>query len=843
MSKKVKRFLLSFLLLFAVVVSSFSMASCEKEPEITIEDLEAVVFADDTILYDGEKHSLEVEGLPEGVEVTYVDNGVSMPGVHEIKAIITYNNLRVTKVATLTINKLPSVLTADENQKVVLYGGNIRPSYTLDNKQQSITYKYTLDGKTINKNDIYKVGTYQVEMYAPENNFYLESNHVTINLEVVESLFDVCFESQEFIKDGNEKQIELSGTLPQGYTVEYVNNKATNVGTYYAMANIKDSTGTVVETHAATLSIDYPKNEEFEEYLDSFFVTYLEGDQLSVNIFCENPSDFGLLHYDAEWYTYESFEDEDLAEAKKQFEDLLAELHEYEDAELNTLQKVSYNNIEKLLTYYIDYYNIEDSTFMNIVYVDQFGGYVADFGTYMEAYSLRSELEVQDIVNYITSTKTAFPSYLEFVEDKTEAGYALSDYTITEMRSYLEDILEDGENYYLKDILFEKIDGVDFLNEDEKTSYKNQIADAIKNCFIPGTQELYDGLEEYIGKLAEEDEGYWSTYENGMALFELELEDLLGLDIDMDAYIAELDKALQTAVSNVISKQGVVVRQFNITDYTMLELVISQHAIFDGTPDEMVGYLKEFAKSIVPELKSDPEISIKNMDNASAKVSNAVAYYMKSALDNTSGEHITLNPLKLGDKNDVLGTMSHEGYPGHLYAYVYSKELDLHNVSKIMTSTAHGEGWATYVELALYEYAKNLSDDKEFDMIMDYLYANQVSGFLLETRIDAGIHYQGWTIEDIAKYMGKLGYSSDGAEDIYNLLIEMPTQYAAYGYGKLKFINLHTEAKKVLGGFYNEVEFNAMLLSKGWTNLGELDNTYNEYMLKKCHECGIEYKK
>ena len=139
MSKKVKRFLLSFLLLFAVVVSSFSMASCEKEPEITIEDLEAVVFADDTILYDGEKHSLEVEGLPEGVEVTYVDNGVSMPGVHEIKAIITYNNLRVTKVATLTINKLHSVLTAEENQKVVLYGGNIRPSYNLDNKQQSIT--------------------------------------------------------------------------------------------------------------------------------------------------------------------------------------------------------------------------------------------------------------------------------------------------------------------------------------------------------------------------------------------------------------------------------------------------------------------------------------------------------------------------------------------------------------------------------------------------------------------------------------------------------------------------------------------------------------------------------
>ena len=91
--------------------------------------------------------------------------------------------------------------------------------------------------------------------------------------------------------------------------------------------------------------------------------------------------------------------------------------------------------------------------------------------------------------------------------------------------------------------------------------------------------------------------------------------------------------------------------------------------------------------------------------------------------------------------------------------------------------------------------------------------------------------------------MERVGYVSDGAQDIYNLLIEMPTQYAAYGYGKLKMVNIHNEAKKILGGFYDEIEFNAMLLSKGWTNLGELQNTYEDYMNKKCHECGIVFKK
>ena len=112
-----------------------------------------------------------------------------------------------------------------------------------------------------------------------------------------------------------------------------------------------------------------------------------------------------------------------------------------------------------------------------------------------------------------------------------------------------------------------------------------------------------------------------------------------------------------------------------------------------------------------------------------------------------------------------------------------------------------------------------------------------------QIKIDAGIHLQGWGVEDVAKYMASAGYGSDGAESIYNLLIEMPTQYSSYGYGKLVFYNLHEEAKKVLGGYYNEIEFNAMLMANGWINLAELENQYNEYMAVKCYEYGINWNK
>lgn len=847
MQKSIKKI---FSLIFVIVFSMMLLVACTedkpKEDEgITIEKLEALVFADATFEYDGTEKKLAVENLYEdqGVEVSYRNNKNTKPGTYTVTATITYEDIKVTKKAKITITKASSVLEAESMQTIYLTDKEFKLNYKLNNDKQTVSI-FDKEGNKVTMSSLTKVGVYNLVIYAPESDYYQESNHVDVTFNVIKSKFDIKFDSKEVAANGSEQVLEIEGTLPDGYTVEYSNNKGTEDGSYYAVAVIKDASGAEVEKHNAVLKIENPENEEFKKYLDEFFVEYLEEDQLSVNIFCEDPSKFGLEHYDAEWYTYEEFGDDAIEHDLNLFKDMLAELEEFKEADLNDLQESAYKTIEGFLSYYVDYYSMEDSFFSQILYVDQFGGYVADFGTYMEAYSLRSELEVQDVVKYIQSTKTAFPSYLDFIAEKTERGYALSDFTITEMRKYLSEILDNEEGYYLEDILIEKINGLDFLTDEQKTSYKEQITAAVNDCFLVGVQELYDGLKQYMGKLATEDEGYYASYENGKEIYLLKLEDLLGIEINPEEYILEVEKAVNTTVNAVTDAQSVLIDKYNVTSWSQLESIINKNVIYKGTPDEMVVFLKEFAKTIVPELKSTPDISIKEMDEASAKVSNAVAYYMKSALDNTASEHITLNPVKLGDssKNDVLSTLAHEGYPGHLYAYVYSKELGLSNIATVMTSTAHGEGWATYVSIKLFEYAMERSTDQQFIEVMQYLRANELSSFLLETRIDAGIHLEGWTVEDVADYMDQLGYSSSGAQDIYNLMIEMPSQYAAYGYGKYVFNNLHEEAKKYLGVHYDEIEFNAMLLSKGWTDLGILQDTYNDYMEAKCHELGIEFK-
>lgn len=854
--KFMKKFLYILFAFFAVSFGTITLVSCNDKEKTQQEDTaweEKVKFEDATFEYDGNAHSIFVTGAPEGAEISYPSgNNKTKPGEYRVFAKVKYNNKELSLNAVMTIDKIASVITAEANQVFYTCNNDPRPLYKLNNDEQTVQMVIKQGEQVVSENSLYKVGKYVVELKAEKTTYYKESNLVKIAVEVKESQFSgVSFESKTCTYDGTDKEVTLTGTLPEGYTVAYENNKSKEVGTYFAKASIKDSTNKVVEEHRAILDIESENNALFEQYLDNFFIEYLEGDQLSVNIFCEKPQDFGLEHYTAKWYTYTPAEnyEQDMIETRAYFKELLDELEAFEVDHLNTRQKTAYQQIHSFLAYQNQYYSFDNIDYMQNHYIDQFGGYVADFGTYMEAYTLRGKQEVEDIVNYIVSTHVAFPSYLKYLEAKTTAGYPLSNYTINEMTKYLDEVLSSHnpakeEYYYLQEVLCDKIQGVEFLTSDEKTEYENKIITAFAEHFIPGVQALRDGLQTYLNQLSKDKEGYWATYEKGSELFQMELERLLGLeDFSMTDYIREVQTAFTTYSDLSSAALQVILKKYKIQTNADLSLFLSSHPIFDGTPTEMIDYLKKFATTIVPTLENTPNITIKEMDLASAKVSNAVAYYMKSALDNDKQEYITLNPVKLGDKNDVLGTMSHEGYPGHLYAYIYSKQLDLHNISKIMTSTAHGEGWATYVELKLYEYAMENTTDAALLDVLNYLYYNQLSGFLLETRLDAGIHYEGWDIAETRNFLKRNGYNEDAAEDIYNLLIETPVSYAAYGYGKLFFYNLHQEAKEILGGYYDEIEFNSMLLSKGWTSLGELQKTYEDYMMKKCFKYNINWNK
>ena len=121
-------------------------------------------------------------------------------------------------------------------------------------------------------------------------------------------------------------------------------------------------------------------------------------------------------------------------------------------------------------------------------YIDQFGGYVADFIQNIGSYNIRNKQDLEDILSYLDSSQLAFESYVDYAKDKAMLGLGFSDFTLDSMIEYLDDILASKDNYYLVQVLKEKINEFDFLTSEEKSSYAKLVEEKIQKNVL---NELY----------------------------------------------------------------------------------------------------------------------------------------------------------------------------------------------------------------------------------------------------------------------------------------------------------------------------------------------------------------
>ena len=113
---------------------------------------------------------------------------------------------------------------------------------------------------------------------------------------------------------------------------------------------------------------------------------------------------------------------------------------------------------------------------------------------------------------------------------------------------------------------------------------------------------------------------------------------------------------------------------------------------------------------------------------------------------------------------------------------------------------------------------------------MNYSQLYQLFAYLLYTRIDAGIGYEGWTLKEVEDYLSSKGLNTSMAEDLLRTFSEGPGQYAAYGYGMLYTYEIHEKAKEELGEYFNMIDFNEEFLSHGWIPISDSRAYMNEYI-------------
>ena len=792
-----------------------------------------VAFETQRFTYDGNEHTLAVANLPEGATVSYKNNGRTEPGNQKVTATISYYGADYEYSANLIVEKIASVLTI-ANSQTVKSAQDL--AYTLNNEEQEISYV-----------PIYQPGKYLVEVYAKASDHYSESAHYEVDVVVEEERpFGIIFTSCTSILEGDSITLTAQN-LPAGYTATYENNTATKTGKYHAVCNVFDENSTQVATLKSVWTVDYPKNDAFNTFLNEFLVEYLNDDFTAWNAFFRHPENIGFDRSefeDAEWYKYEPLTEEDRAEAKEELVELRAEFEAFKDAKLSLAQQLAYDYVADLLDELDEDWDGDlNSGLENITYIDSYGGYVGDLNSAVENYILNTEQDIKDVISYIKSSSVCFPSYVTWAQAKAEAGFALSDYTIDEMVKFINKILEahneEGKEYFLVELLSNNINKATFIDDAKKAEYISQLEAAFANDYFPALVTLKDGITPLKGRVVnKEDEGYWAKYDDGADRYLAKLRKNIGNpDLTIDEYLLYVDKYLKSNSDRI----NEIVKEYRAMNASNQSKWIS---FIEGTtpfvnvtePDDMVVYLKHFAKYIVPQFENDITVNVKYMDRIQGSQTTTQAYYYSSALDEFTEEFITLNPVALGtDINECLSTMAHEGYPGHLYAHVLMKDLDYHYLNMIFDSTGFGEGWAKYVELTLKYYILDHSDVSQSDkrlmeLAMEYLICNSFAGYLVYCKVDEMAHYEHKSVDEITKYVEDLGYGSSAGLSMYRTVIENPVVYNSYGFGQIYMYDTHISCQEKLGDLYNEVDFNRVLLEKGQFNLWTIKDIMNEYV-------------
>ncbi|MFA6739831.1 MAG: MBG domain-containing protein, partial [Bacilli bacterium] len=267
--KRIIRFfavsILAFLLTGCGGTASSSSSSVDNRVEIT-----GVTLSNSTITYDGNPHSILIEGtLPSGVTVAYTNNAKTDVGVYEVTATLTGAGYFTKSLqATLTIQNRTITGVTFSNASVV-YDGALHKIEVSGTLPQGVSVSYASDVTGIT-NEASEVGTYH--MVATLSGTAYTTSTLTATLTILpygETTFaGITFTNQTYVYDGTEHVITISGTLPAGALVVYssttqgVTNAATAVGVYNVTAVIS-KTGYQTLTLQAVLTISQAQTQQF----------------------------------------------------------------------------------------------------------------------------------------------------------------------------------------------------------------------------------------------------------------------------------------------------------------------------------------------------------------------------------------------------------------------------------------------------------------------------------------------------------------------------------------------------------------------------------------------------
>ena len=207
------------------------------------------------------------------------------------------------------------------------------------------------------------------------------------------------------------------------------------------------------------------------------------------------------------------------------------------------------------------------------------------------------------------------------------------------------------------------------------------------------------------------------------------------------------------------------------------------------------------------------------------------AFYLIPAFDDWQNNMIGLNEPQ--NARNLLSTLAHEGFNGHLYQYVYHRSMPgLSLTQQLLESTAYAEAWSQFSESMLADHV-----DKKYtvaDLQADHYGSQCVVELVAYWTIR--VNCFGDSFDKVYAQMGRLlGEDKETfRKEIYEpFIIGHPFYYMPYAYGYARLVNLIDVAQQKLGDRFDEKAFLAQYLSYGPSSFNLLADRLDKWVAEQ----------
>ena len=557
------------------------------------------------------------------------------------------------------------------------------------------------------------------------------------------------------------------------------------------------------------------EQKKFDNYLADDFKEAVTNDSLTLHYKLRHPETYGIEEPEPTFGELD-ISDEKLEEDKKELEEDLEELHEFDRELLTADQRYIYDMYEDLAKYSAE-------SFDYLYLYEPFAytsGLQGNYPIAMAEYKFYTKSDVDTYLSLLKLTPEYFDFYLDMETVKIEKGLFMSAKSADQVVEQCEKFTKELDKNMMVETFNSRIEALEDLTADEIAAYKEKNLAAVKDYIFPAYQKTISFFKENRDK--GKNELGLCYLENGKEYYRYLLNTKVGTDKTPEQVIERLEKEISDLVAEMYSSV--------YKDYEGYEAFFEKmDSFYQGLdPAETIRYFEEKVADRFPAI---PKVSFTAQDvHPSLQGIGAPAFYMVPPIDDYENNSIYIDPSAQKESTSrIWSTLAHEGIPGHMYQFTYYMSTNPYPIRLIMDFDGYSEGWATYIEDLCYEYY-DYGEHQELFASLSRL--NNELNYLVSSRIEIGVNYEGWDLERCKEYMRSLGFG-DEIEELYDYVIAEPVNYQMYTMGWLEFKDLKTYAKGMLKEKFDEQEFHKVILDAGPSKFYQLRKVVTEYIESK----------